>query len=131
MSQTLTELCAPALIRGDLIEQDLVMFGGRGGAPFLAPEPRSLTGLMPLHDPSRLRDVQTLPFDEIVAYLDELGRALELGRNAHLQQALEASEHYSDMTAPLVRASFEQLPALFSPDSVREVADSTIGIPYL
>jgi hypothetical protein len=131
MSQTLTEMCAPALIRGELIEQDLVRFGGRGGVPFLAPEPRRLVGLLPLGDPSRLCDVQTLPFGEIVAYLDELGRALQLGRNDHLQQALEASEHYSDMTAPLVRSSFEQLPALFSPESVREVADATIGIPFL
>jgi hypothetical protein len=131
MSQTLTELCAPALIRGELIEQDLATFGGRGGTPFLAPEPRRLTGLLPLQDPSRLRDMQALPFDEIVAYLDELGRALELGRNAHLQQALAASEHYSDMTAPLMRSSFEQLPALFSTESVREVADTTIGIAYL
>jgi hypothetical protein len=132
MSQTLTELCAPALIRGELIEQDLVSFGGRGGtAAFCAPEPRRIVAALPLRDPGRLRDVQTLPFDEIVAYLAALGRALELGRNAHLQQALEASEHYSDMTAPLVRSSFEQLPALFSPESVREVADSTIGIAYL
>jgi hypothetical protein len=35
------------------------------------------------------------------------------------------------MTTPLVRASFEPLPALFSPDAVRELADATIGIPYL
>jgi Acyl-CoA reductase (LuxC) len=35
------------------------------------------------------------------------------------------------MTPPLVRASFEQLPALFAADAVREVADTTIGIPYL
>jgi acyl-CoA reductase LuxC len=132
MSQTVTELRAPALIRGELVEQDLVRFGGRGGAAaFCAPEPRRIVGALPLRDPGRLRDIQTLPFDEIVAYLDELGGALELGRNAHLQQALEASEQYSDMTAPLVRSSFEQLPALFAPESVREVADSTIGIPYL
>lgn len=131
MSQTLNVLSAPACIRGELIEKDLVPFGGRGGTPFHAPEPRALTGLLALSDPGRLRDVQSLPFDEIVDYLAALGRALGLGRNAHLQQALEASEHYSDMTAPLVRSSFEQLPALFSPESVREVAESTIGIAHL
>jgi hypothetical protein len=131
MSQTLTELCTPAVIRGELIERDLVTFDGRGGVQFSAPEPRRLTGLLPLTDPGRLRDVQTLPFDEIVAYLDELGRALELGRNVHLREALDASEHYSDMTAPLVRSSFEQLPGLFSAESVREMADATIGIRFL
>src|SRR5947208_3101798 len=103
MSPTMTELCAPALIRGELIERDLVSFGGRGGgAAFCAPDPRGIVAVLPLSDPGRLRDVQTLPFDEIVAYLDEVGRALDLGRNAHLQAALEASEQYSDLTAPLV-----------------------------
>jgi hypothetical protein len=131
VSQTLTELVAPALVRGELIERDLVRYEGRGGAPFLAPDPRGLLTKLPLRDPSRLRDLQALPFEEIVAFLDELGGALELARNAHLLQALEASEHYSDMTAPLVRSSFEQLPALFAAESVREVAETTIGIPYL
>jgi hypothetical protein len=127
----LTELVAPAVIRGELIEQDLVPFGGRGDAPFVAPDPRAIASALPLRDPGHLRELQALPFDEIVAYLDELGRALVLDRNVHLQEALEASERHSDMTAPLVRSSFGQLPALFSPESVREVADGTIGIPYL
>lgn len=131
MSPTATGLCAPAFIRGELIDQDLVPFDGRAGVRFLAPEPRRLVGLLPLTEPGRLRDAQALPFDEIVAYLDRLGSAVELGRNAHLQEALEASEHYSDMTAPLVRSSFERLPALFSRESVRELADTTIGIAYL
>jgi hypothetical protein len=84
-----------------------------------------------LRDPRELRELQELPFDEIVAYLDALGEALELEHNEHLQEALAASEEFSDMTPPLVRASFEQLPALFRAAAVRELADTTIGIPYL
>jgi hypothetical protein len=132
MLATLTELTAPAFVRGKLITESLVSFGGRGGtASFQAPEPQGLLAALPLRDPSELRDIQALAFEEIVAYLEALGRALKLARNPHLQQVLELSARFSDMTQPLVRSSFEQLPALFTPDAVRELADATVGIPYL
>jgi hypothetical protein len=132
MVATVTELTAPAFVRGKLIAENLVSFAGRGGtASFQAPDPQRLLAALPLRHPSELRDIQALAFDEIVAYLEALGRALELARNAHLQKALELSAQFSDMTPPLVRSSFEQLPALFAPDAVRELADATVGIPYL
>lgn len=110
-----THVRAPAVVRGALAD----------------PDPERLLDVLPLRDPGGLRELQDLPFAEIVDFLAELGGALVLERNAHLQEALALSEEYSDMTPPLVRASFEQLPALFAPDAVREVADLTVGIPYL
>jgi acyl-CoA reductase LuxC len=110
-----TQVIAPAVVRGELVDAD----------------PERLPDLLPLRDPSRLRELQAVPFAEIVDYLAELGDALVLERNAHLQEALALSEQFSDMTPPLVRASFEQLPALFAAGAVREVADLTVGIPYL
>ena len=132
MDQLKTELVTPAVVRGDLITDDLVGFGGRGGGlRFCAPDPTSLVGVLPLRDPSRLLDLHQLPFEETVAYLDELGRALVLERNEHLQEALEHAGGFSDLTVPLVRSSFRQLATLFTGDRVREIADNTIGIPYL
>jgi hypothetical protein len=126
------QLVAPAVVRGEVITGDLVTFGGRGGGlRFRAPDPTSLLPVLPLRDPSRLADVQHLPFEEIVAYLDELGGALRLEHNEYLQEALEQSAGFSDLTVPLVRSSFQQLATLFAPDRVREIADHTIGIPYL
>jgi hypothetical protein len=132
MVETLTELIAPAFVRGELIADDLVRFGGRAGtASFLGPNPERLLSAIALRDPSRLRDLQALPFEEIVAYLGALGGALELAGNAHLREALERSAMFSDLTGPLMRSSFEQLPALFTSEAVRELADATIGLPYL
>jgi acyl-CoA reductase LuxC len=132
MEQLETELVTPAVVRGELITGDLVEFGGRGGGlRFRAPDPTSLLPILPLRDPGRLSDLHQLPFEEIVAYLDELGRALVLGRNEHLREALEHAAGFSDLTIPLVRSSFHQLATLFTPDRVREIADHTIGIPYL
>jgi Acyl-CoA reductase (LuxC) len=108
-------ITAPAIVRGELVD----------------PDPERLMETLPLHDPSRLHELQALPFAEIVDYLAELGTALELERNRHLQEALAQSEQFADMTPPLMRASFEQLPRLFEADAVRELADLTIGIPYL
>jgi hypothetical protein len=132
MPATLTELVAPAVVRGATVSADLVSFGGRDGtASFRAPDPKQLLRTLPLRDPAGLRDLQELPFAEIVAYLDELGRHLVLAGNVYLQEALEHSEQFSDMTAPLIRSSFEQLPAYFAAAAVREMAETAIGIPYL
>ncbi|MEZ0366077.1 acyl-CoA reductase [Mycobacterium sp. pUA109] len=100
-------------------------------ASFQAPDPNRVVHRLPLRDPRKLSDVHRLPFSEIVDYLDELGRHLVLDSNAHLQQALEHSAQWSDMTIPLVRASFQQLPALFDADAVRQLAEATIGVPHL
>jgi hypothetical protein len=123
---------APAIVRGATVTRELVSFAGRGDDPgFRTPDPGSLLRELPLREPRLLADVQALAFDEIVAYLDELGRRLRLRGNEHLQAALESSVQWSDMTAPLVRASFEQLPSLFAAEAVREIAEQTIGIRYL
>ncbi len=94
-------------------------------------EPAGLLGVLRLRDPGGLAELQAVAFEEIVGYLAQLGDALVLERNAHLQEALACCEEYSDMTPPLVRASFEQLPTLFAADAVREVAEYTVGVPYL
>jgi hypothetical protein len=116
MTATSTVVSAPAFVRGQVID---------------APNPEQLLRVLPLRDPDALNDVHAIPFEEIVSYLEALGEALALDRNPHLQEALELSSQYSDMTTPLVRSSFEQLSALFEREAVRELADATIGIPYL
>jgi hypothetical protein len=123
---------APAFIRGTTVADELVTFAARSGDPgFRAPDPSSFVGSLPLRDPRLLADVHELAFEEIVGYLDELGRRLRLSENEHLQEAVDASVQWADMTPPLIRASFEQLPMLFEADAIREMADAAVGIPFL
>ena len=123
---------APAFIRGETIADELVIFGGRGDAArFSAPDPATLLTRLPLRDPRGLADVQALAFEEVVALLAELGRALDPDRNPLLQEALAHVEGWSDLTPPLVRAAFEQLPSLFGESSVREIAEMTLGAQYV
>jgi hypothetical protein len=78
-----------------------------------------------------MSDLHTISFQDIADYIERLGRRLTLANNAHLQQALNASCLTSSLTPSLLRTSYESLPHLFSRRTAREVADSTIGIPYL
>ena len=132
MSTLATDLVVPALIRGQLVETNLIEFGARAGqAHFSAPDPQRIGAELVLRRGGALGDVNALTFDEIVAFLAAVGERLELSSNAHLQEALAQSEPFSDMTAPLVKASFEQIPSLFTAEAVTELADMTVGIPYL
>lgn len=132
MSTLATDLVVPALIRGQLVETNLIEFGARAGqAHFRAPDPQRIGAELVLRRGGALGDVNALTFDEIVAFLAAVGERLELSSNAHLQEALAQSEPFSDMTAPLVKASFEQIPSLFTAEAVTELADMTVGIPYL
>lgn len=123
---------APAVVRGEIIERDLVKFGGRdGAAAFFVPDPESLLERLPLRDPSKLRDLYTLKFNDILDYLAELGEKLSLRTNVLVQQALEQSYALSDMTPPLLRASYAQLPYFFRREVVTEVVEQSIGLEKL
>jgi hypothetical protein len=127
-----SELVIPAVVRGGCLHDDLVAFDGRGaGVSFRTPDPARLLDRLPLQDPGELAELYTLRFDDIVDYLAELGRRLVPDRNPFLAEALDRAQLWSDMTPPLVRASYEQLPEFFAPAVVREVADTAIGIARL
>ena len=122
---------APAFVRGATISTDMVVHGGRAGGSFQSPDPEKLAALLPLRDPGHLSDVHSLRFEEIVDYLAELGTRLAIARNEYLQEALDCSEQWADLTPSVMRASFEQIPRLFEPETVREIAECTAGIPFL
>ncbi|MEZ0366021.1 acyl-CoA reductase [Mycobacterium sp. pUA109] len=126
-----TSVVVPALIRGQLIETDLVEFGGRQGGGFSTPNPAAVADRLPLRDPGALADVHALSFADIQNFLAELGERLRLSENRYLQDALKYSAAWSDLTPPLVRSSFEQLPGLFAPQVVREIADRSVPVEYL
>ncbi len=132
MDSAPTDLILPACVRGETLLSDLVPFPGRTAqAVFQSPNPRMLLPHLPLRDPARMRDLQELPHAEIVAFLDQVGRNLELARNPFLQEALARCAHWSEMPASLLRANYEQLPALFTADAVSEAANIQIGARFL
>ena len=121
-----------AVIRGKVIETDLIEFGGRGGdITFLAPDPHKLIEQLPLGSPSKMDDLYQLKFDDILDYLEELGQRLDLSKNAYMQEACELSYLTAPTTPPIVRGFYVHMPAMFDHERIRRWCDFSIGIPYL
>ena len=78
----------PLIIRGEVIDEGVVEFGGRrGGATFTTPEVGKHLEQLALDRPSRMADLYSLSFDDIAEYLGRLGERLNLDTNPHMQQA--------------------------------------------
>jgi hypothetical protein len=125
-------IIAPAVIRGQVIAEDLIGFGGRGGEmEFLSPDPMTLLDRLPLRDPGQMRRLYTLTIDDIIDYLVELGQALDLAHNGFLQEALEQSYAATELTPSILRWQYSLIPHFFSREMVRGYIDVPIGIPYV
>ena len=121
----------PLFLRGELIEDDWIAFGTRGGDRFEAPDPIKYVERLPLRTPADLADLYTVRFDEILDVLEELGRALDFETNPHLQEAYEAGLVASALPETLLRNSYTMLAPVFGRDAVRELAETQVGIDYL
>jgi hypothetical protein len=125
-------IIVPSAIRGQLLSDDLVSFGGRGGdTRFMAPDPMRIVARLPLSDPSDLRELYTLSIEEIIDYLVELGQLLDLEKNEYLQEALEHSYGVTDLTPPILRWQYSLIHHYLSRPMVRDYIDVPIGIPFV
>ncbi len=122
----------PLFIRGKVIEQDWVQFGGRGGnASFSAPDPQKYVDQLPLGSPIDMKDLYEISFDEILDVLEELGKALDFDKNPYVKQAYEAALEAAPYPASMLKGSYTTLSFPFNRDFVREIADERIGVDYL
>ncbi len=122
----------PLFLRGEVITDDLVSFGTRSGsAEFRSPDMSRHVARLPLHSPAQMADLYELSFDEILDVLQALGDALVFERNAHLQEAYQASLLANPLPAEMLKNSYQILRPLFARDNVREIADSQVGLDYL
>ncbi len=121
----------PVFLRGEVIEDDWVRFGGRGAPAFEAPDPRKYAEKLPLPSPMAMADLHALPFEEILDVLEALGKALVFEKNRHIQAAYEAGLVAANYPASLLKNSYVGLPFVFARDNVREIAETRIGIDHL
>ena len=121
-----------AVLRGQVIDTDLVEFGGRGGdISFLAPDPHKIIDRLPLGSPSKMEDLYELTFEQILDYLEELGTRLQVRNNDYLLEAREMSYATAPTTKPIMDGFFEHMPAMFDRERIRRMCEFSIGIPYL
>jgi hypothetical protein len=122
----------PLIIRGRIIDDPDLEFGGRrGAASFTTPDVRKHLGALVLTTPSALQDLYTLSFDELVEFLVELGDRLAFARNPHMQAAFELSRRTSGLTDELLANVYRGLGRLFNRAFLTEMIEQTIGIRFL
>lgn len=123
---------APCIIRGRVITDDLVEYGGRGGSlRFAAPDVHRYADALPLGNPGLLADLYELSMEDIIEFLARLGERLDVESNPHMQRARDLSYLTAPTTPSIVDASYRGMTQFFLPDAIREVADLQVGIPYL
>jgi Acyl-CoA reductase (LuxC) len=127
-----TDIVVPTVIRGELVDSDLIPIAGRGEAiTFLTPDPSTLLDRLPLRDPSALADLQALSLDEILDYLVELGTLLEIERNQHMQLARELSYAVAPTTPPIVGHQYRVAPEMFRREVLEDMLAFGIDRAYL
>ncbi|MFV8816706.1 acyl-CoA reductase [Haliea sp. E17] len=123
---------SPAIIRGEVIESNLLEFGGRGGdISFLAPDPAQLIDRLPLASPGQMQDLYELSFEDILDFLQELGGQLAFDKNPWIQQAFEQSLQTAPTTEPIMRGFYTHMPAMFDKERIRRWCNMSIPIEYL
>jgi hypothetical protein len=122
----------PLILRGEVIDEPTVEFGGRRGSlAFQATDVKAHLGKLALAQPSKMADLYELSLADIVDYLQRLGRRLVAAENRWLQESYEMSRATSGLSDSILRFHYQQIPSMFEPEVLREVADNLVGIDYL
>ncbi|WP_394561100.1 acyl-CoA reductase [Aquipseudomonas alcaligenes] len=128
----MTHPIAPMVIRGEVITDNLIEVGGRGGdLAFLTPDARQYIDRLPLGNPAKLADLYALSFDDILDYAAALGECLVFDHNPYLQEACELSYRTAPTTPTIVKASYMGLHNLLSRPLITEMVESSVGVKYL
>lgn len=120
-------------MRGAIVGADSphLHFAARRDISFRTVDLRAHLDTLCLRSAAGLADLHALSFDEILAYLADLGERLEFGRNAYLQEALALGSLTGGMSSRVMRTQLESLSALFRKDSVRAIVEEALGVPFL
>ncbi len=124
----------PIIARGRIImptEDDSMEFAGRTGANFRSPDPHRHIHDLVLGNPVLLSDLQATPVREIIDFLAEVGKRMSLDNNPWLQQSFELALKAGGLTEPVLRGVYDDMPHMFDPRAMTELADKSVGIDYL
>jgi Acyl-CoA reductase (LuxC) len=123
---------AHTIIRGEIIDSDLIEYPGRGDVmTFEAPDPGKFVDRLPLSSPGELADLYDLSFEDILDYLEELGTRLDIKKNEHMQRARELTYDATPLPRALVDMGYSGFGGFFARDKIRKIAENTVGLDYL
>ncbi len=122
----------PLLLRGQIIDEAVVEFGGRrGGVSFRAPDLSKYLRQLTLGTPSKMGDLYTISLEDIFDFLARLGERLHPSDNRYLRESFELSRATSGLSDSILRYHYEGIPNYFRKEVTRDLAERLIGIDYL
>lgn len=122
----------PFIVRGRIIDDCVLEFGGRKDGNFVCPDINQHLKAVLNCPLDSLMAYQETPVEEIARFLDEVGKAMSFDTNQAVQEAFELSSLTSGMTASILKHMYRTAPAhFFARDNVLEHAEKTIGINQL
>jgi hypothetical protein len=122
----------PLIIRGRVIEDADLEFGGRrGDVAFRTPDVAKHINDLTLRAPSMMADLYTISFEQILDYLVELGQRLDFSKNKYLQEAFALSCSTSGLSESILRFHYEHMGFYFNREEIALMAERSCGIDYL
>jgi hypothetical protein len=123
---------APIIIRGEVIDTDLIEYPGRGDVmTFDAPDPKKFVDRLPLSSPAKLTDLYDLSLEDILDYLEELGSCLDINKNEHMQRSRELTYDATPLPREIIDMGYKGFSSFFNREQVRQIAEKSVGIDYL
>jgi hypothetical protein len=128
----LSDYQIPVVARGQLIQDYTKEYGGRyGSARFVTPDVSKYLDKIVLKNPSRMKELYNLSIDEILDFMDDLGKRLVLEENEYLQECFELACGASGLTPSVLLTTYKALPMFLSKPVLSEMLEKRIGIKYL
>ena len=124
----------PIISRGRILmpqADDAVEYKGRGGSVFRSPDPHRHIHDLVLGNPLLLADLNATRMANIIEFLAAVGKRLRIEDNPYLQQSFRLALEAGGLAEPILRGVYDDLPRMFDPKGLAELADGTIGIAYL
>lgn len=122
----------PLIVRGEIIDGDLVEHVARGGElVFRTPDVSRYIDALVLKDPLALRDLYALSLDDVIDYLGALAPLLDYRINPHVAKSLELMLSANLFSRDMATAVFDVLPNILRRASIEEIIAENIGRDYL
>jgi hypothetical protein len=126
------EYVIPLILRGKVIEDNLVDYGGRRGEfAFKSPDVTKYASEIPLNNPSNISDLYDISINEIIDFLSELGTRLSPETNPYMATALEISMQTSGLSRDMIDGVYAGIGKVLCEERIREIVEQTIGTKML
>jgi acyl-CoA reductase-like NAD-dependent aldehyde dehydrogenase len=123
----------PLIVRGKIIDECDVQFGGRkGGVSFMTPDAGRYLDQITGCTLEGMSAYNQTPIEEIARFLGELGQLLDFDKNEDMRAAYRLSCHTSGIADSILEYIYRSVSSrVLSRDNVMEYAEKRIGINYL